>query len=205
MSDNITMSSGVRDIDIREALRQTTLKHYYGDGQSRVVEELGIEYGKFRIDIAVINGALLGIEIKSETDDLSRLANQARAYNLVFDYLTLVIHERHIRSAETFSDIRTWGIVLVPKTANRDDVQLEEIRETQFNSHTDSISVARLLWRDEAIDILARHTASNRVRSARRDELVSRLSEALSPAELRTEVRAALKARRNWRVGQPLM
>jgi len=37
-------------------------------------------FGASRIDRAVVNGSVHGYEIKSETDDLTRLPAQARAY-----------------------------------------------------------------------------------------------------------------------------
>jgi len=61
------------DREIREYLHNTHLKHYKEDGISRVVDEMGLSSHTARIDIGVINGQLLGFEIKSDRDNLDRL------------------------------------------------------------------------------------------------------------------------------------
>ena len=47
-----------------------------------------------RIDIAVVKGALHGFEIKSDFDNLKRLARQVDLYSQVLDRATLVVGER---------------------------------------------------------------------------------------------------------------
>ena len=60
----------MKDIDIREELRNTTPSQFKYDSTTKIVEELGLSEGAFKIDIAVINGSLIGYEIKSEEDTL---------------------------------------------------------------------------------------------------------------------------------------
>ena len=50
--------SYIRDIDIRNTLKEDILKKYIDDQNSRVVEEMGIMWGEGRVDISVINGEL---------------------------------------------------------------------------------------------------------------------------------------------------
>jgi hypothetical protein len=53
---------------IREALKRHLNHLHAGDAKLRIIEELGVEHGAARIDIAVINGVLHGYEIKSDRD-----------------------------------------------------------------------------------------------------------------------------------------
>src|SRR4029077_13805561 len=50
-------------------------------------------------DVAVVNGALDGFELKSDRDRLDRLARQSEIYGAVFDRMTLVVGPRHERQA----------------------------------------------------------------------------------------------------------
>ena len=46
--------------------------------------------GAARVDIAVINGHIRGVEIKAEADSLERLPRQVEAYGRVVDRATLI-------------------------------------------------------------------------------------------------------------------
>jgi hypothetical protein len=70
---------------------QKKLWLHHANENTLVVDELGILNGKSRADIAVINGYLVGFEIKSDEDSLTRLNDQVEAYNAVFDRSTLIV------------------------------------------------------------------------------------------------------------------
>ena len=89
----------MNDVQIRTALKRELLLQYKDDRETVVIEELGVHHGTSRIDLAVVNGVLHGFEFKSDRDTLTRLPEQANAYGLVFDRLTLVVAERHVRRA----------------------------------------------------------------------------------------------------------
>jgi hypothetical protein len=52
---------------IRKAFHCSFLQKEHAAPTTLVVDELGLEHGKCRADIAVINGHLIGYEIKSGT------------------------------------------------------------------------------------------------------------------------------------------
>ena len=60
-------------------------------------------------------------------------------------------------------------------------------------------AIVQLLWRSEALDLLASIGKDNGVKSKPRQALWGRLVETLKPEDLYMEVRSALKARTNWR------
>src|SRR5689334_5301680 len=107
----------MRDADIRAALRRHLDFEHSGDG-TRVVEELGVSQGQVRIDLAAINGSLIGYEIKSDRDTLARLDEQQRIYSQVFDQVTIVTHGDHLERVRRQVP-RWWGII---EAAERDAI-----------------------------------------------------------------------------------
>lgn len=186
----------MRDADVRSAIRGHLAAVHRNDRDTLVVEEMGIWNGAVRIDVAVINGEMHGFELKSERDTLERLPTQRALYDLVFDRITLVCAGRHAEKA--LSLIPDWWGVTVAVSTSNNTVALEEMRPSQHNPSIDLVQVARLLWRDEMLEVLDRHGGTKGLKSAAISRLVGSLAERLEPDELRTEVRAKLKSREAW-------
>lgn len=186
----------LRDLDIRRELLSRLRDEHAGNlGDTLIVDELGICQGERRVDVAVVNGSLAGFEIKSERDTLVRLGHQRDAYGLVFDEVTLVVGARHLKAARDVVP-RWWGIMVA--TGQRGDVTLSLKRQPKRNRRTSDYAVAQLLWRDEALAILEKHSLDAGLRTKPRAQLWRALAEVLNPVELRREVRDHLRARA-WR------
>lgn len=190
----------MRDLDVRLAVRSRLLAEHADEKDTRIVEEMGIWHGSARIDIAVINGEIAGYELKSARDTLQRLPNQAKLYCQVFDRVHLVVAERHIKHALLAVPI-WWGIMLASEVAGRVDLHVH--RKSEPNPEINPIQVARLLWREEALEILSSHGCDRGVRSASRDKVAARLVDSFHPHELSAHVRRTLKDRDLW-LGQPV-
>jgi hypothetical protein len=190
----------MRDKDVRAALHQGELAHYHADPHSRVVEELGIFQGDFRIDVAVVNGSLHGWEIKSARDTLDRLPAQAEAYAQVFDFMTLVAAQVHLDRA--VADLPAfWGLCLaLPSKAG---VVLRPVRPAVRNKSTDVLSVAQLLWSTEVIELLEANGGARGLRGRPRRQLWRALVDRMEPDALRFAVREAIKRRPKWREAMP--
>jgi hypothetical protein len=191
----------VRDRDIRRCLRAQLESEHKGDDDTLILDELGLLQGAARVDMAVVNGAIAAWEIKSERDTLRRLATQAEAYCQVFDYVTLVAAPDHIRKIK--SDVPTWWGISVAVLDENGEVRIKPRRAPKPNPGTDSKAVAKLLWRSEALAALEARGLDIGLRSKPRGALWNALAENVSASELAAEVRAALKARRDWRVAPP--
>lgn len=185
----------MRDLDVRLAMRSRLRREHEDDLSARVVEEMGIWNGAVRVDLAVINGELVGYEIKSARDTLVRLPNQASLYNAVFDRVHLVAAEKHLDHAVSEMP-EWWGMIAARSDGDR--VQLEVLRPAGMNPAIEPLQLARLLWRDEALAILDRCDAARGVRSGTREKVAARLAETLSLDELRRQVRQCLKDRGAW-------
>jgi hypothetical protein len=192
----------MNDPEIRQALHGIFLRKYHEDSDTLVIDELGLEHGKCRADIAVINGHLDGFEIKSDADSLSRLSQQIISYNAVFDHSSIVLEERHLSKAIRM--IPTWwGIILV--TDKNDEFRFTMIRPSDKNANINNYAMAQLLWREEAQEILFNLGIRGSQLRQKRSLLYSYIVEMIDSDELRHIVRGYLKKRQYWRhLEQPI-
>ena len=162
-----------------------------------VIDELGLNHGKCRADIAVVNGHLVGYEIKSNSDSLRRLKEQVKSYNAVFDKISIVVGDRHIHSIQNY--IPQWWGVIVSTRGPRGAVNFDIIRNAQTNKNINPISIARLLWRNEAEEILRQKKLPPRILRQPRAVLYEYLVNTLNICKLRKFIREYFKKRKNWR------
>jgi hypothetical protein len=191
------MERRLSDVEIRTAFKSSLLPGYLHDQGSFVLEELGLRHGRARIDLAIVNGELIGFELKSDLDSLQRLPEQAMVYNSVLDRITLIVTERHLSAAvEQISE--WWGIIIAGLDLDG-AVSFREIRSPKINPVVEKLAVARLLWRTEALGILEELGAAEGFRSKGRTEIYTRLTELLDDETLRSRVRLGLSLRTDWR------
>lgn len=191
------MTARMRDGEVRAAALSRLFAHALTCPDTLVVEELGLAHGASRVDIAVINGHIRGVEIKAEADTLARLPAQAAAYGAVVDRATLIVAERHLASSLDLVGF-WWGILVTQRAANG-AVTFRRIRGERANPHVDPAAQASLLWRPEAIAILSELGCESSLLKASRAALYAELARRLPRHRLATEVRRRLKARTVWR------
>ena len=184
----------MRDADVRSALG-TRLPVWHPEPDALVVDELDL-MGQVRVDLAVINGAMWGYEIKSARDTLRRLPRQVEIYSRVLDFAALVVADNHLESG--IGLIPSWWEVLVVR-GEADGVVVEKARPGSANPEIDLSALVQLLWGDEAIRLLAVRGLDRGVRSKPRRFAWDRLVENLEPHELKSAVRQQLKTRSGWR------
>lgn len=161
---------------------------------------MGVWSGSVRVDIAVINGELVGYELKSDKDTLARLPQQALLYSRLFDRVHLVVGSKHSREARKLIP-KWWGVHVATSVGSK--VHLYKARDAQLNPKHDPLIVAQTLWRDEAMEILERRGLASGWRSKTAVQVHGRLAESLCLEDLRLEVRTALKRRQGW-LGKPV-
>jgi len=185
------------DILIRSALKKFLTNHHAQDEKVRIIEEFGVQHGTARVDIAVVNGIMHGYEIKSDQDTLQRLPRQMEVFNSVFDKITLVVGKNHLYQA--INIVPEWWGIMIAKSDNNGSVIFNLIRGEEFNKNQDSVSVARLLWREEALRILEKNKAANGFYSKSRDFIYKKLASVLDQEALSEEVRERIFLRTDWR------
>ena len=187
----------MNDLDIRQSFHKKRLRRQHADKATLVIDELGLNHGRCRADIAVVNGHLVGYEIKSDKDSLRRLEEQVKSYNSVFDRAFVVVGERYAKSiTQHIPD--WWGVILSSK-GPRGGIDFSESKKAKRNDSVDPISIARLLWRNEAAEVLQCKNLTAKELRQPRSVLYEYLASSFSTRELQEIVREYLKKRKNWR------
>lgn len=196
-----------KDKSIRVTLRKVLekkLSAYRDQGfNAEIFEELGVQHGTARIDFAIVNGIMHGYEIKSDRDTLERLPEQIKEFSSVFDELTLVVGKRYLY--EAIHMIPDWWGIIVAKTDIDGQVILQTIREPEKNKEQVGLSIARLLWREEALRILEERNKAEGLRYKRREFIYEKLADELDTETLKKQVSDSLVSRVGWRSDPRLM
>lgn len=182
---------------MRKAAYGRLLSHAQTCPDTLVIDELGLDHGSCRIDIAVINGHIRGLEIKAEADTLDRLPHQVVAYGEVVDKASLIVAARHLDVALTIIP-DWWGVVVVDR-GTYSGVNFHRIRPERVNRAVDPLILTRLLWRPEAQAILRELGVSERDLRVPREALYQRIVSELPLRTLARTVRETLKSRLIWR------
>src|SRR5687768_10921332 len=183
-----TCADPSRDRDVRHLLKRHLAELHVPD--TVILEELGLCQGDVRVDVAAVNGELSGYEIKSPSDTLARFPNQCRIYSKVVDRAWLVAPEKTLAKAAA---PEWWGQIAVFDAGDR--LGLRVVRHSQLNPKPDPLSIAKLLWRDEALEVLRGAGCARGVMTKPRAVIWKRLIESVTVDDLRIAVRAALKRR----------
>lgn len=191
------MSEQLRDLDVRQAAYTRLLHHAQRHPDTLVVNELGLDHGSCRIDVAVINGSIRAFEIKAEADTLSRLPHQVAAYGQVVNRATLIVAPRHLEAATAI--VPSWWGIVTAQRGSRSGVVFRRVRADLANRNTDPMMLARLLWRPEAVGLLRGLGHSESSLRKPREILYGYLTKDLSRRALASAVCAALKRRVSWR------
>lgn len=165
-----------------------------------MIHELALPQHGARVDIAVVADHLIGYEIKTASDTLTRLPLQQLAYGQVFDRMFIAVESKHLsRVLETTPS--WWGVLEARSRAGR--VTFAQRRSSRLNPDASLHALVQLLWRDEVLEELQFLGLDRGARGAPRHELWRRLAEA-SPAyikrrDLKARVRKRLTSREGWR------
>ncbi|MEG5297602.1 sce7726 family protein [Enterobacter roggenkampii] len=192
----------MKDIDVRRAVHAKILKEYHRDPDTLIIDEFTMSLGASRADIAVINGIMHGYELKSKSDNLLRLPAQVEHYSSVMDKVTLIVSDCHLSDALSIVPA-WWGIKEVTQGA-RQGIHLRTVRTSKLNPQLDKLALSMLLWKDELLSVLEDFGEHHGMKSKPKRILWSKLANCIEIGELRHVVRAKLKARKDWRVDQPL-
>ena len=177
----------MNDKQIRVALRNKVFRHYRLTPSALVLEEVGIRHGAARVDFLVVNGLLHGFELKSDRDNLSRLENQIQIFSSVLDRVTLVVGYRLVDKALRM--VPEWWGVKLANLGKRGAIHFRDARTPKNNPCVEKEAVVKLLWQDQALQVLEELGADVGVRSKTRKEIYARLVECADLDLIRAKVR----------------
>lgn len=184
---------------VRIALREA-LEQEHAEQDALVIDEFVLPLGYGRIDLAVFNGSVQGVEIKSSFDTLARLPNQVVNYGRIFETITLVTAESHVDEAIAILP-EWWGLVAV--SGKGYEVSFQEIRQNRANPNLQSIDLALCLWKEELSDLIVALCGNAPRAGLTRRKLAETLVGIAQPSWLRSAICEKIKSRANWRVDRP--
>ena len=178
---------------MREAEIKTALTHHLAASAADpsesfyFLEEVRLNGGEVRADLVRVED-MHCYEIKSEVDSLKRLVGQGSRYGRVFDQVTLVTAERHLRQALTMLP-SWWGVLVIPSEAGK---AFKQVRKASLNQRHEPDVLVTLLKRDEALEILTQYGYSRGFKSKSLYLIQAKITELLTIEELRDSVRSSL-------------
>lgn len=189
MGDVTTEIGALRLRDFMRKWHQGRVREQGG----RVYEELWTPDGAARIDMAYLGEKFEGLEFKGDRDGCARLPGQIKAYNRVFEMITIVTGQKLAR--EVASIVPPWWGLAVARPSYGWDVSMRWERLAKPNPERDAVSLAGFLWRGEAMSELERLTGKPADKRATRAELASQLASLLDVQQVSEIVHGALRAR----------
>lgn len=160
------------------------------------VEELEVSRGAARIDLALLGQAVIGVEIKSPLDDLSRLNSQANHYNSYFEYLVLAVAADQLHAA-TAAIPEFWGLVSIRVNGGR--AIYEQVRSPSRNHCFQIAALTELLWRGELEQLFIDFSIPKLSAKAPKHVLREKLIEWVEKSRLKTATIDLLARRTAWR------
>lgn len=185
-------ASPLRDGDIRRPLHVWLERQHEGCPNTGIIHELRIPRPSARADLAVINGEMVGYEIKSDVDSLARLPRQIRAFNNVFDRSYVVAAEKHVSNVERIIP-EWWGIAVPVLDANSGSFDIFRIAQPNPEPRIDA--ALYMLRKAEIISILELHDCAKGARGKRHADVVSLAAGSIEETELRSCIRQVLRGR----------
>jgi len=185
------------DKQIRDAVYQKLFRRYKNTANVLVLEEVGLRHGSARIDFLTVKDRLHGYELKGDKDSLYRLENQMPVYNSVLDRVTLIVGYRLADKA--MRSVPDWWGVKLAHLGNRGAIHFHDARGPKNNPNIEKVALAKLLWQEQALEVLKEIGADAGVRSKPRKEIYVRLAQSADLDLIRKKVCHYLRLRRTAR------
>lgn len=117
--------SNLTKLQLHNTINEILINHFKGENglkaklvsmfkEADVTSAFEIKVNSSRVDFLTVNGNTKSFEIKSEIDNLYKLAKQASDYEKVFEYNFVVIHEKHLQNAIKLLP-KQYGIFVLEK------------------------------------------------------------------------------------------
>lgn len=185
----------LNEFKVRELLMNELNEKYINCNDTRIISELGLDFGASRIDVAVVNGILHGYEIKSDLDNLNRLPRQMEYYNKIFERMTIVASRKYLDDLKEIVP-SWWGIKII----SSDQKRLIEVRKGRQIKCQDINLILKLLWKRELEELIDFLGWPKVLKKKRKNQLLSMVYKEADHEIIKNYVYTVLKTRENWRV-----
>lgn len=187
----------MNEVHIREAFHRKKLTRHHNNPATLIIDELGLNHGKVRADIAVVNNHYTGYEIKGDNDNLKRLKDQIIGYNSIFDLVYLITTDRHVN--QSIGIISKWWGIIIAYQGPRGAINFNSLRSPTMNPLREKMAVTRLLWKNEALELLIDLGVQQRLLNRKREDLYLEIAQCFTIEELQKIVKEYLIKRQGWR------
>ena len=166
------------DKDIREIFTSHHAKRY---PKSSLLSEVRINNGLAIADLVSIgNKTSHCYEIKSDRDKITRVLEQSKSYDIVFNKISLITTYNNYEKALDIIP-SYWGIILV---SNLPKNRVYYYRKASISPCFSKQNALYTLWRDELLNILLKkNIVEKSVNRASRSKLIDTLCNKLSDTE----------------------
>lgn len=197
---SLILCSPMRDQEVRAAFHNTVLKSLHIDEDTQIIDELGLKNGQIRADIAVLNGKMVGYEIKTDKDNLIRLSSQVGAYSEVFDKAYIISGQKHLD--KVLKCVPEWWGVFKIITDEHQCIGFEPVRQAISNDNQNAYTISQLLWKAEVVSVLQEQFNCVIKSSYTKSKLYEMLAGQCEAAQLSKIVLSILKNRAEWRTSR---
>lgn len=175
---------------IKLALTSHLLRSGRSASTTGFLEELKVRGGQVWADLVDVPD-MHCYEIKSERDSLKRLIGQGTQYACVFDHVTLVAAERHLKKALPILP-NWWGVMVVPDSPVG---EFKQLRAASRNTLHEPEMLVTLLDHAECLEILSDLDPARGWKSKSLYQLQGRIAGLVSVTRLKCIVRDSLARR----------
>ena len=141
--------------------------------------------GHSRSDVvAVLPGAIMGIEIKSDADSYTRLVTQVKDYDKYFDINFIAVGSSHVKHVHEHIPPH-WGVLLVDQT--EDEPVIRHVRAPRINPKVKIKTQLAFMWRSELLLLLRANGIRGYAGKARR-MMEKALTELVPEKELKNQM-----------------
>ena len=144
-------------------LNNPELFNYLGNlGNNRTIFEKVVLYNKLRCDALIFTEkrGIIGVEIKTQYDNLNRLNRQLNNYKKVCNYVFVYCHDSHLEKVKQLLKEHSYGdyVGIISYSTFKGDV-IPGLYRKAYSSPVYSIRDAvKMLWKSEIRDILRVYT-----------------------------------------------
>lgn len=103
-----------------------------------------------------VEQGVVGIEIKTEYDNLQRLNRQMKGYSLVCDYVWIVCHDKHVEGVEErLRRYKHHHVGIIAYREFKETIIGGVYKEPTRNPHKSVYHTANMLWKRDLVRILS--------------------------------------------------
>ena len=167
------------DKDIREIF---TIHHAKRYPKTKLLSEVSVNNG-----MAIADLVSIGIksshcyEIKSDKDKITRILEQSKSFDIVFNKISLITtHAQYEKALNIIPQY--WGIIIV---SNTPESKIRYLRKALLSPLFSEQKALLALWRDELLNIaLMKNINKKSLNRASRNELIELISSNLNTTEI---------------------